>query len=210
MLRRAFVIGALLVAAGLGCAREACCEGGKAVSNSSTSAIWQVALTDPGIRAHVALEQLVSWPIPLRVEGGHAFAFFYYASWGPPPAKESKLYPPAWRVQLSPAGVPGKPERVEPRVLGIDKPAGEPFATHPRPTTGTVAEADARRAALLAGYDAVLPIWLARGSADQPPVVAFRKQFLALTEPPLLPVYLTMGPDFFTWLGIAPPAKPAP
>jgi hypothetical protein len=196
---------------GLGCARKACCEGGKTVSSSSTAAIWDVALADKSIRAVVALELLASWPIPVRVDGGHVYSFFYYACWGPPPAKEAKLWPPAWRVQIAPDGTPGKPENVEPKVLGIDKPPGEPFATYAWPTSGSVDEADAKRNALLAGYDAVLPIWLARGPADQPPVVAFRKQFLELTEPPLLPVYLTMGPDFFTWLGVVPPAaKPTP
>jgi hypothetical protein len=203
------LIGLALSGVELACAREACCKGSKAMSKLGTEAIFQVASTNDSIRNVVARELLVSWPIPRRIAAEHVFAFFYYASWGPPPAKSSKLYPPQWRVEILEDGRPGKPERVEPKALGIDAPPAEPFATHAWPATWTVDQASEKRRALLAAYDAVLPIWLQRGSSSAPSVVAFRRQFLELTEPPLLPVYLTLGPDFFAWVGVAKPGPPS-
>jgi hypothetical protein len=201
MSRRAFLVG-LALAGVEACARGACCEGTEVMAKLGTEAVYQVAFTHDSIRNVVARELLVSWPIPRRLAAGHAFAFFYYASWGPPPAKSSKLYPPQWRVEILANGTPGKPERVEPKVIGIAAPPGEPFATHAWPATWTVNQANDKRRALLAAYDAVLPIWLQRGSSDAASVVAFRRQFLELTEPPLLPAYLSLGADFFAWVGI--------
>jgi hypothetical protein len=113
-------------------------------------------------------------------------------------------------VEILGDGRLGRPERVEPKVLGINAPPGEPFATHAWPATWTVDQANEKRRALLTAYDAVLPLWLQRGSASAPSVVAFRRQFLELTEPPLLPAYLKLGADFFAWLGVIEPAPVSP
>jgi hypothetical protein len=171
----------------------------------SVAEIRQIAWFDQTIREKVAIELLASWPIPEQGKNGVGFWFFYYASFGPPPAKEFKLYPPCWRVWISQDdGAISQLERIEPKHVGLDVKERQPFATHAWPRDWTLEVADRKRAELLEAYETVLPLWQKRKGeqADLPEVADFRKRFLELTEPPLIPCYRALGKNFFAWLGV--------
>jgi hypothetical protein len=154
----------------------------------------------------VALELIASWPIPGHRDGALGYSFFYYASFGPPPAKSFKLYPPSWVAWLLAAdGSVHELRHTEPKEVGLDAKRGEPFATHCWPEHWTVEEADQKRKDLLAAYDAVVDFWEQRrrpSRSETEMLENFRRRFLEITEPPLLPCYQALGREFFQWLGI--------
>lgn len=170
------------------------------------SQIWHVASFDRKIRAYVALELLASWPIPDHHQGELRYVFFYYAAFGPPPAKSFKLYPPSWAVWILAADASIHQLRhVEPKQIGIDAKPGEPFATHAWPAQWTVEEADQKRKDLLAAYDPVVELWESGRRITGPDakiVEDFRGKFAELTQPPLLPCYQVLGREFFQWVGL--------
>ena len=172
----------------------------------TTQELWKIAWFDRTIRARVALELLASWPIPVGVTEQIQFRFFYYASFGPPPAKQFKLYPPCWEAWIAADGTVEKLHRIQPREAGLGAEQGQPFAAHSWPTDWTLEAADQKRVDLLAAYDRVIPLWLAReptrAAAEARVVTDCRQRFLELTEPPLVPCYQALGRDFFDWIGI--------
>jgi hypothetical protein len=174
--------------------------------------IWEIAYFDPQIRARVALELRASRPIPVHEQGSDPaprlmYRFFYFAAYGPPPAPRAKLWPPSWWVWIdAETGAIRGPEERVPQDFGIDGPRDQPFADHAWPKEWTWQDADRKREELLADYDRVVPLWDAavRAGKAQPGAgpADFRARFLELTEPPLLPCYRLLGPDFFAWVGI--------
>src|SRR5262245_50552114 len=85
---------------------------GPTMTLRTTQELWKIAWFDRTIRARVALELLASWPIPVRVTEQIQFRFFYYASFGPPPAKQFKLYPPCWEAWIAADGTVEKLHRI--------------------------------------------------------------------------------------------------
>jgi hypothetical protein len=168
--------------------------------------IWEIASFDRKIRAYVALELVASWPIPGHHDGALRYSFFYYASFGPPPAKSFKLYPPSWVVWILAAdGSIHQLRHIQPKQIGLDGKPDEPFATHAWPPEWTVEEADQKRKDLLAAYDRVVAFWEAQRrptSSDTELLADFRRRFLEITPPALLPCYQLLGREFFQWTGI--------
>lgn len=164
--------------------------------------IWQIASFDKQIRSRVALELLCSWPAPNFRAGSLGCWFFYYASFGPPPAKEFKLYPPSWTVWiLASNGSVRDLKRVQPRDVGLTVKEGEPFAAYSWPKSLTSEIADRKRGELFERYDSLLPVLEARrtklSGSELRDVEDFRSIFLELTPQPLLPCYKILGADFF-------------
>src|SRR5262245_59926837 len=102
--------------------------------------IWEIAYFDRTIRASVALELSASCLIPAHDEEGRfGCRFFYYASFGPPPAPVKKLWPPSWWVWIdAETGAITELEDREPKDFGLAGPRDQPFATHAWPKEWTV------------------------------------------------------------------------
>lgn len=182
-------------------------EGSLSMARPSLREIWHIASFDRTIREKVAIELLTSWPIPDYRDGQLGYWFFYYASFGPPPAKEFKLFPPGWVVWIAASdGTISGPKRVIPQEVGLFAQEGESFATHNWPESWTMEMADQKREKLLKSYDNVVSIWEGKkgdySAAALPEVADFRKRFAELTEPPLLVCYRTLGRSFFEWIGL--------
>src|SRR3989442_15215483 len=122
--------------------------------------IWYLAWFDPSIRAKVANELWASWPIPAHLAGKLGYWFFYHAAFGPPRAKEFKLWPPSWRVWIdAESRAISQLERISPKDVGLAVKEGQPFATHAWPKEWSVEEADQKRVQLLQDYDRVVRLW---------------------------------------------------
>jgi hypothetical protein len=172
----------------------------------SLGEIWHIASFDPAIRSKVALELLASWPIPDRRGASVGFWFFYYASFGPPPAKELSLYPPSWVVWIPPDGSISELRRVRPQEVALSVREGEPFAKYSWPPNWTIEEVDKKRNDLLLAYDRALAAWEQSSGRPSPAdgqlIADFRRRFLELTPAPLLPCYRALGSAFFAWIGL--------
>jgi hypothetical protein len=170
----------------------------------SVEELWRIAAFDQSIHARVAWELLASWPIPVREDADLGYRFFYYAAFGPPPAKVYKLWPPSWIVHIATDGTVSGLRRITPQDAGLSVAEGEPFATFSWPSSWTVEEADRKREELLKSYDAAVSAWVTDvpASAGGKPVADFRRRFLELTQSALLPCYRTLGNAFFPWASV--------
>jgi len=176
------------------------------VTSLPVAKIWAIASFDARIRAKVALELTASWPIPSQRRMALGFWFFYYASFGPPPALRFTLYPPSWAVWIGAVnGSIWQLRRVRPTQVGLNVREGHPLGAHQWPRDWTIEIADRKREELFESYDNILPMWVRRAERVQgvsAQIRAFRQSFLDLTQPALLPCYRALGESFFSWVGV--------
>jgi hypothetical protein len=168
--------------------------------------VWKIGNFSARIRKEVALELLASWPIPYVLPNGSiGFLFFYYASFGPPPAEEQQLYPPSWLARIGREnGSVEALNRIEPAEVDLYVPKGVPFAVHRWSPNVTLVETEKKRVTFLKEYEQVVTIWETASFKELPighPVIdSFREYFLQFTEPPYFPCYRKLSPVFFSWL----------
>ena len=67
-------------------------------------------------------------------------------------------------------------------------------------TQKNLGDVEQRAAALASTYDTLLPFWMENRNPEPRVAVHFIELFQSLAEPPLLPVYTRLGPEFFGWL----------
>jgi hypothetical protein len=168
---------------------------------------YQKANVDRLIRRKVALELGSSWPIPFSLQGKPALAFFYYASYGPPPAKKDDIYPPNWLAII---------EIEVGSIVSIDKkpvdfyrlngPGDVPIGKFAYPETWSLEVMGKKKESFFDLTGRLLNAWLDKvsvGSAD----LEKQKQdyllvFAELVPPFQVPCYEAVNPTFFKWLAI--------
>ena len=165
----------------------------------------QKANVDKLIRKKVALELGSSWPIPCSLHGKPALAFFYYASFGPPPAKQDDIYPPSWLVILeTQGGTIASIEKKPVEFYGLSGPGDRPIGQHACPEAWTFEDVTAKKHALFGLTEGLLSAWLEPRPAQQPEVDKWKKDYVALFTQ-LVPkfqvcCYKAVSPAFYNWV----------
>ncbi len=168
--------------------------------------LYQKTRQHPAIKSLVALESMLSYPIPYQnAEKMYLRFLFFGKDRQMNEAGKRKLYRPHARVSVTyPEG-----QLVEYMALSFEigeaiTRLGEAIGEYPHAAMARLdfKEAKARRTSLFYYTQQIIPLY---GRVDLKPVEreviqAYRGTLEQVAEPPLRPYYETLSPVFFSWL----------
>lgn len=139
----------------------------------------------------VVLEHAQSFPIPVKTAQGLRYRLMYY------PVEQQQVYAPATVAQFDPEGDATCRVSVAMPTADTSAPLG-PFLS-PKAAKMSRDKYESEVGKLYSALERCAAAFNA-GKADKSSAAAFQKHFAAVSEPPLLPFYRALSPDFWAWL----------